>query len=119
MIRAVRGATTTDRDDADAIREAMAELLEQLVGLNGIQEADVLSLFLTLTPDLHAVSPARLTREILQWRSVPMMSAVEPVIDGLPERCIRLLIQFETERPRDRLRMVYLRRAQGLRPDLA
>lgn len=118
MIRAARGAVTVEEDRPELIRQAMQELLDALVGQNSITQEDVTSIFLTLTPDLHSISPARLTRELLDWSLVPIMSAVEPEIDGLPSRCVRILIQFVTDRPQRDIRMIYLKEARRLRPDL-
>lgn len=118
-IRALRGATTVSADDADQIQQAVAELMSRLVAENSLTETGIVSLFFTLTPDLHTFSPAQAARQHLGWVHVPILCAIEPCIEGLPERCIRVMAQFETDRPQTDLKPVYLHGAAALRPDLA
>jgi chorismate mutase len=118
MMRAVRGATTVERDDAELVVAATRELLTELAGRNGLVLEQVISAIFTVTPDITSEFPARAARE-LGWVDVPLLCAMEiPTIRGL-ERCIRVLLHIETELPRSALRHVYLREARELRPDLS
>jgi chorismate mutase len=117
-VSAVRGATTVETDTPEAIEAAMEELLSALITPNGIVEAAVVSVFVSVTGDIHSTSPARIIRLLLNWQDTAIMSSIEPDIAGFPPRCIRLLIQFHTELPREKIRPAYLRGAAGLRPDL-
>jgi chorismate mutase len=116
-IRAVRGATTVDRDAAAEIREATRELLGEIVRRNALAVDDVVSAFFTVTPDLTAEFPARAARE-LGWADVPLLCTMEIPVPGALARCIRVLLHVESARPRDEIAHVYLRDARSLRPDL-
>ena len=117
-MRAVRGATTVERDDAELVVSATRELLTALAERNSIAHDHVISAIFTVTPDITSEFPARAARE-LGWVDVPLLCAMEiPTERGLT-RCIRVLLHIETELPRSALRHVYLRGAKELRPDLS
>ena len=117
-MRAVRGATTVERDDADLVVSATRELLTALAERNAIVHDQVISAIFTVTPDITSEFPARAARE-LGWVDVPLLCAMEiPTPRGLAH-CIRVLLHIETELPRSALRHVYLRDAKELRPDLS
>lgn len=117
-MRAVRGATTVERDDADLVVSATRELLTALAERNAIVHDQVISAIFTVTPDITSEFPARAARE-LGWVDVPLLCAMEiPTTRGLTH-CIRVLLHIETELPRSALRHVYLRDAKELRPDLS
>ncbi|HET7621111.1 MAG TPA: chorismate mutase [Gemmatimonadaceae bacterium] len=117
-MRAVRGATTVERDDAALVVSATRELLAALVRRNAIADEQVISAIFTVTPDITSEFPARAARE-LGWFEVPLLCAMEiPAAGGLAH-CIRVLLHIETELPRSALRHVYLHNAKELRPDLS
>jgi chorismate mutase len=118
MCRGVRGATTADANTEDALLEATRELLTQLVEANGIDPADVASVYFTATPDLQAAFPAKAARQ-LGWLDTALMCAQEMAVPGQPARCVRVLIHWNTERPQAAIEHVYLRGATVLRPDRA
>ena len=70
-VRALRGATTVERDDAIEIGSATRELLVALVERNALGEADIVSAFFTVTPDLASDFPARAAREPYAAASPP------------------------------------------------
>ena len=65
--RGVRGAITVEDNTAEAIWSATAELLQDIIAANGIEEDDVASVIFTCTPDLNAAYPAKAARD-LGWR---------------------------------------------------
>jgi chorismate mutase len=114
--RGVRGATTAQENTAEAIRAATRELLASIIEANDLKVEDVASAIFTTTPDLTAAFPAQAARE-MGWRDVALLDAQEiPVPDSL-ERCIRVLIHWNTERDAAEIQHVYLKGAQTLRPD--
>jgi chorismate mutase len=114
-IKAIRGATTVEADDAGQIREATRELLDALATQNDLDTDDITSAIFTLTTDLRAEFPARAARE-LGWVDVPLLCTVEIDVPGALSRCIRVLLHvYPKQLP---VRHVYLRRAVALRPDL-
>lgn len=116
--RAIRGATTVDRDTPDQIRHATRELLEAIVSRNGITSADVISAIFTVTHDLTSEFPAHAARE-LGWLDVPLLCTLEIPVPGSLPKCIRVLLHVESCAPRAEIRHVYLHDARSLRPDLA
>jgi chorismate mutase len=116
-IRAVRGATTIPEDTAETMHIEVAKVIEGLVKQNGIEADDIVSVFFTLTEDLHSISPAKVARRVMGWRDVALFSAVEPKIEGQPEKAVRILIQFYTSRRASQLVHLYYNEARHLRPD--
>ncbi|HSA06891.1 MAG TPA: chorismate mutase [Candidatus Gastranaerophilales bacterium] len=118
VVRAVRGAVTVEENAACNINKATLELLDTLVKLNEIDEEDIVSVIFTLTQDLNAEFPAKSARTNLGWDSVPMICASEIPVPGSIEKCIRVMITFNTIKNKNEIRHVYLGEAQRLRPDL-
>ena len=118
-VRAIRGATLVETNSAEVITEAVGDLLEAMKAANHYSDDDLIAVFFTATPDLNAISPAKAARQTQGWPDVPLMCAAEPVIDGLPYRCIRILLQLETDMNRQQIKPVYLKGADQLRPDVA
>ena len=106
-----------ERDEALAICEATTELLSELLTRNEAGVADVVSAVFTVTDDLRSEFPARAARD-LGWDDVATLCAVEvPVpVPGALRRCVRVLLHLELPEARA-ARHVYLRGAEGLRPD--
>ena len=116
VVRAIRGATTCDVDGAREICTATGELLTRMLAANGLAIDDVISLWLTVTPDLRSEFPARGARDA-GWGEVPTLCAVEIDVPGALPRCIRAMAHVEVHDAR-KVRPVYLAGARELRPDL-
>ena len=116
-LRAIRGATTVEKDEPREIADATAELVREIASRNAIAPDDVVSAFFTMTADLASGFPATAAREAL-WGDVPMLCTVEVPVAGALPRCIRVLVHVETPLPREDVRHVYLRAARTLRPDI-
>jgi chorismate mutase len=117
QVRAIRGATTVERDEPELVRAATRELLREVVARNALAPADIISVIFTATADLKSEFPARAARE-LGWVDVPLLCTTEVPVPGSLARCIRVLLHAESTLPRERLAHVYLRGARTLRPDL-
>ncbi len=116
-IKALRGATTVERDEPAAIQSAVAELLKEIMVRNEAGRSDLVSIILTSTPDLSSEYPAAGARAI-GLTDVALLSAVEVAVPRGPRRCIRVLVHLYTDRAPADLRHVYLRGAAELRRDL-
>ncbi|ADO57073.1 chorismate mutase [Paenibacillus jamilae] len=117
--RGIRGATTVANNEANEILEATSQLLEEIVSYNEIQPDDISNVWITVTHDLDAAFPAMAIRQLDGWDMVPLMCALEiPVAGSLP-KCIRLMVQVNTDKSQREMKHVYLNGAQMLRPDLA
>ena len=117
-VRAVRGAVQVDSANRDAILEATAELVTEVMSRNDLTTDDVISVLFTATPDMTAEFPALAARKI-GFRDVPMICASEIAVAGAMPRVVRLLAHIETDRPRSAIQHVYLRGAAALRLDIA
>jgi chorismate mutase len=115
--RGIRGATSVDVNNAEAIMTATRELLERIVALNDLSVEDVGSVVFTATSDLDAAYPARAARE-MGWTNTPLLCMQEMAVAGSLPRCIRVLVHWNTDRTPDQVRHVYLGGARALRPDL-
>lgn len=118
-VRGVRGATTVERNTAEAIVEAARELLDEVVRRNEIKAEDVASAWFSTTRDLDAEFPAVAARRGLGWDHVALMCSHEIDVPGSLPGCLRLLLHINTQRSQQDLQHVYLRGAKVLRPDVA
>jgi chorismate mutase len=118
MIRGVRGAITISSDSEKDIISSTETLLKEMINQNGIEPAEVASVFISATEDIHSAFPAKALRKWEGWRYVPVLSMREmQVKDGL-QKCIRVMIHWNTEKAQKDVLHVYLRKAGNLRPDL-
>lgn len=117
-VRALRGATTVDVDDPTEVRHRTIQLIEVLFERNQLAGDDVISIFFTTTDDVRSLPPAAAARAV-GLDDVPLLCAQEMGSDIGLQRCVRMMLHVETDRPRDELRHVFLRGATTLRPELA
>jgi chorismate mutase len=116
-VRALRGATTVDADTEEQITQRVQALVREMLGRNGIEKDDLISIIFTATGDLTTMFPATAARE-LGLGDVPLLSARELSVRTGTPLCIRVLMHFTTERARSELIHPYLEGAKGLRDDL-
>ena len=114
-MRGIRGATTASERSRESVFEATVELLEALVRENGVDPEDVAAVLFTASPDLSAEYPATAAREGMGWIYVPLLSSQEIDVPHGQERCIRILIFWNTDKSQREIRHVYLREAADLR----
>jgi chorismate mutase len=100
------------------VHEAARDLVATLLEWNDLTPDTLVSLFFTMTPDLHSAFPATAIRAA-GLDAVPMMCATEIAVPGALPRVIRLMAHVETARDRAQIRHPYLAGAARLRPDLA
>lgn len=117
-VRAIRGATQIDVDEAEHLLERTAELMQAVLKRNDLISDDVISIFLTATPDIQSAFPAAAVRA-LGITDVPLMCAQELNIEGAMPRVIRLLAHVDTAVARAQIRHVYLHGTTKLRDDLS
>jgi len=118
LCRGIRGATTVEQNDREAILAATRQLLALMIRRNGIEKHDVASAVFTTTPDLDAEFPALAARQ-LGWLEVPMLCGHEISVPGSLARCIRVMVHWNTDRPQHEIHHIYVRDAVRLRPDLS
>ncbi|WP_426244746.1 chorismate mutase [Nocardioides sp. LHG3406-4] len=117
-VRAVRGATQLDVDTREHMLDRVAEMVQDVLDVNGLTADDFISVIFTATSDLVAEFPAYAARQ-LGFADVPLLCARELEIEGSMPRVVRLLAHVETDLPRGDITHVYLHGAANLRRDLA
>jgi chorismate mutase len=113
---ALRGATTVNENDAQAILAATGELMREILSRNALGAEDLVSCIFTLTPDLDAEFPAVAARR-MGLSSVPLLCAREIPVPGALPKVIRVLIHAYKPNG-EPAEHVYLHEARKLRLDL-
>jgi chorismate mutase len=116
VLRALRGATTATNNSAEAIAEAVEELIVALIQGNGLEGDRVLSVTFSCTTDLDACFPAAAARRQTGWHDVALLDCQQMAVAGDLPRCIRLLAHAWMAADRTVVHP-YLREAARLRPD--
>ena len=70
-----------------------------------------------MTQDLDATFPAKAIRQLEGWDLVPLMCSVEIPVQGSLPRCIRFMVQVNTDKSQSEIKHVYLNEAK--RADLS
>jgi chorismate mutase len=113
---ALRGATSVESNQADAILGSTSELMRQLMQRNELAPEAMVSCIFTATEDLDAEFPAVAARQ-LGLHSVPLLCARELPVPGSLPKVIRVLVHYYA--PENHIpRHVYLGEARSLRGDL-
>jgi chorismate mutase len=115
-LRALRGAITVERNDAEAILDATEELVRAVMDRNSLAPEDLVSCVFTCTDDLDAEFPAVAARR-LGLSAVPLLCAREIDVPGAMPRVIRMMLHCYADEGAE-ARHVYLREAEALRRDL-
>lgn len=108
----IRGAITA-KNSKSSIAESARKLVDRVYFKNGITDDDVVNITVTVTQSLQAASAAQAIRE--GGHNVPIMSAAEPAVYGMPEKVIRIMVTAYSDNAPHH---VYLNGARVLRPDL-
>ena len=116
FVRGIRGAITVKNNELGDIIEATKELLKKIQEKNKLNIEDINSIIFSVTNDLNAVFPAQAARE-MGWNSVPLLCTMEIPVPGSLKKCIRILMQVNTDREQAEMVPVYLRDAVKLRPE--
>ncbi|TET76464.1 MAG: chorismate mutase [Dehalococcoidia bacterium] len=116
--RGIRGATTVDNNTVDDILRESKELLQEMIDANGIKPEDVACAMFTTTSDLNAAFPATAARQ-LGWTDLPLLCYKEIDVPGSLQRCLRIMILYNTEKSADEIVHVYVKGASDLRSDLS
>ncbi len=117
-VRGIRGAISVDADDAEQIRQATRELIEEILKRNQITDFDeIISAVFTTTHDLVSAFPAEAAR-LIGMTTVPLLCAQEIPVTGSMPRCIRILLHVNSDRKPSEIEHIYLRDAAKLRPDM-
>ena len=105
-------------DARSPIMEAVGELVKQMLAVNDVNPADVISVILTSTPDLVSCYPATAAR-LAGLEDVPLLSATEVAVPDAMPRVVRVMAHVESDLTRAQIQHVYLRGTESLRRDTA
>lgn len=112
--KGIRGAITVNENTEESIKEAVLELLEEMIEKNKIEKNNISHAIFTLTKDLNAVFPAKIARLDFGWDKVGMMCYHELDVPNSLEKCLRVLIVLNCEEDFEP-KFVYLKGAKNLR----
>lgn len=114
----VRGAITVENNDKNEILNATEDLLTQIIDRNNIKIDQISNIIFTTTKDLDQAYPAVAARNI-GVLDAALMCVQEMFVEKSLEKCIRIMLQCESELSQKEVHHVYLNKAKILRPDLA
>jgi chorismate mutase len=112
--RGIRGATVAVANTKEEILSATQELLRKMLAANYVDKQAVACMFFTTTTDLNAEFPALGARQ-MGWTDTALMCNQEIAVPGSLEKCIRILVLFNTEKRAEDIRHVYINGAEVLR----
>ena len=113
---AIRGATTSKGDTNVFIKEAVIELIQELISLNNLNEEDIISITFTVTNDLTCCFPAAIARKYFNLNSVAFLDCQQMFVPNDINFCIRLMALVNLDSKREPVHP-YLKGSSKLRPD--
>lgn len=113
----IRGAITVEENTRDHILDGTLELLGKIEEENNLQKDRVVSMIFSATRDLDKAYPAKAARDMGYVNCGLMCFNEMSVVDSL-EKCIRVMILYNSDDGQKVVRHVYLKGARVLRPDL-
>ena len=112
----IRGATTATGNSVEEIKNAVIELIDELISRNNILPKKLLAITFSVTKDLDACFPASVARQHKGLDSVALLDCQQMFVPNDVDFCIRLMAQVLI--PEDTaIKHPYLRGASKLRSD--
>ena len=115
-LTAIRGAITSEGNSDVFIKNAVVELMQELLKLNDLTEEKIISITFTVTNDLTSCFPASIARNYFNLESVAFLDCQQMFVPNDINFCIRLLALVNLE-PKKKPTHPYLRGSSKLRPD--
>lgn len=116
-VRGLRGAITVFDNTEESICSATQKLLCEMIKQNDVQIDDICFIMFSVTSDLNATFPAKAARR-MGLDMVPLLDVAQLDVEGDLNRCVRILMVFNTDKKLQEIKHVYLGDAARLRPDL-
>ena len=116
MIKAIRGATTSE-NTRDSIISNTKSLLNEILAANNLETDQIISALFSCTKDLNAAYPAVAARG-LGMTQASLMCVQEMDVPGSLPMCIRVQITAVTSGTQGDAKHIYMKEARALRPDL-
>ena len=115
-LTALRGATTSIGDTDFFIKDAVIELIKELINRNNLNQENIISITFTVTKDLTSCFPASIARKNFKFDNVAFLDCQQMFVPNDVNFCIRLLALVYLESDREPLHP-YLNESSKLRPD--
>jgi len=117
MVKAVRGATSIEKNNNKSMEDAVYELISSIAETNNISEENIISIIFSQTKDLDIANPAAALRVSGKYTEVPLFCTQEPDYEVSIPSIVRVLLTYNTDLT-NQVQPVYLGRASQLRTDL-
>lgn len=117
-LRGIRGATTVDANDKEAIWHAAQLLMTKIMSENQLNFEQIGAAIFSSTEDLTAAFPTTGVRKLPSFEMIPMFDTRQLAIENSLPMCIRVLLLVDSDLSANEISHVYLNRARTLRPDL-
>ena len=115
-LTAIRGATTSKGDKDSFVKDAVIELIEELITLNNLKQENIISITFTVTKDINCCFPASIARKHFNFNNVAFLDCQQMYVPNDIKFCIRLLALVYLE-PEKQAVHPYLNESSNLRPD--
>ena len=115
-LSALRGATTSKGDTDIFIKEAVIELIDELITRNNLKQENIISITFTVTKDLTSCFPASIARKHFNFDEVALLDCQQMFVPNDIKFCIRLLALVYLESTKQSFHP-YLNKSANLRPD--
>ena len=115
-LTAIRGATTAQGNTDNFIKDAVIELIEELIKTNNLKQEDMISITFTVTKDLTSCFPASIARKHFNFDRIAFLDCQQMFVPNDINFCIRLLALVYLDSDREPVHP-YLNESSKLRPD--
>ena len=115
-LTALRGATTTKGDTDFFIKDAVIELIQELITQNDLNQENIISITFTVTKDLTSCFPASIARRYFNFDKVALLDCQQMFVPNDINFCIRILALVYLESDKESVHP-YLKESAKLRPD--
>ena len=115
-LTALRGATTTKGDTEFFIKDAVIELIQELITQNNLNQENIISITFTVTKDLTSCFPASVARKYFNFDKVALLDCQQMFVPNDINFCIRILALVYLESDKESVHP-YLKESAKLRPD--
>ena len=115
-LTALRGATTTKGDTDFFIKDAVIELIQELITQNDLNQENIISITFSVTKDLTSCFPASIARKYFNFDKVALLDCQQMFVPNDINFCIRLLALVYLESDKESVHP-YLNESAKLRPD--
>ena len=115
-LTALRGATTTNGDTDFFIKDAVIELIQELISRNDLNQENIISITFSVTKDLTSCFPASIARKYFNFDKVALLDCQQMFVPNDINFCIRILALVYLESDKESVHP-YLNGSAKLRPD--